>query len=102
VRRGAGDDFERAHLPQLAKSGKQIAFSFINEETAALREELEIEAGQLSQFWMIPVSSLLAAGQIDQQIEVSHIALAQKFVLQHGTESRRDRHREFERHIVVH
>ena len=50
VRRGAGDDFERAHLAQLAKSGKQIAFFFINEETAALREELEIEAGQISQF----------------------------------------------------
>src|SRR4029453_3620552 len=29
VRRSAGDDFERARLHQLAKSGKQIAFSFI-------------------------------------------------------------------------
>jgi hypothetical protein len=102
VRRSAGDEFERARLHQLAKSGKQIAFSFINEETTTLREEVEIEAGQLSQFWMIPISPSLALGEIDQQIQVSHIALAQEFVPQHGAESRRDRHCEFEWHAIAH
>src|SRR5919106_1235973 len=76
VGRGAGDDFESARLPQLAKSGKQIALPFIDKKTLAFREELEIEAGQLSQFSLRTISFFLPLCQIDQEIEVSHIALA--------------------------
>ena len=32
---------------------------------------------------------------------MTHIALAQQFVLQHGAECRRDRHRELERHAII-
>ena len=33
---------------------------------------------------------------------MAHVALAQKLVLQHRAQGRRERHGEFERHIVVH
>ena len=101
VRGGAGDDFKRARHAQLAKSGKQITFPFIDKETPANRKNVEIEAGQLLKFLMMTISPSLAHGEIDQKIEVPHVALAQKFILEHGAERRRYRHGELERHTVV-
>src|SRR5437867_9788598 len=51
---------------------------------------------------MIPISFSLAGYEIDQKIEMAHVALAQKLVLQHRAQGRRERHCEFERHVVVH
>ena len=91
---GAGDDFERARLSQLAKSGKQITFPFIDKETPACGKNIEIKFGELTQFWMITISLSLTHGEIDQKIEVPHVPLARKFILEHGTERRRYRHGE--------
>ena len=102
MRGGAGDNFEPTRLLQLAKSRKQITFPFINEETAACRKNVEIEAGQLLKFLMIPIPFSLARGEINQKIEMLHVALAQKLIPEHGAERGRYRHRELEWHTVVH
>src|SRR5207237_5746610 len=43
-----------------------------------------------------------AQREIDQKIEMPDVALTQKFVSQHRAKSRRERHREFKRNVVVH
>src|SRR5947209_1615577 len=51
---------------------------------------------------MISISSLLTPSEIDQKIEMAHVALAQQFVLQHRAQRWRKRRRDLERHVVVH
>src|SRR5205807_7654653 len=62
----------------------------------------EIEVGELAKLRMFAVPLLLTGGEVHQIIEMPHITFAQKPVLKHRAQRWRERHREFERHRVVH
>ena len=102
VRRGAADDFESAGFLQFTKGGDQIAFPFLNKKPTAFRKQIEIKSRQLPQLLVISISFLLPPGQIEQKIDMLHVTLAQKLVLQHRAKRRRNRHRELERDGVAH
>ena len=48
------------------------------------------------------ISFLFAGGEVDQLIEMANVALAQQRILQHRAQGWRERHRELERHFVIH
>ena len=50
---------------------------------------------------MFTISLPLARSKIDQELEMSHVTVAQQRVLKHGAERRCNRHREFELHSIV-
>ena len=77
MRGGAANDFKGARFPQLAKSGEQIAFPLLDKETLSIGKQVEIKLGQLSQFGIIAIPFSFAFCQIDQKIEMTHVALAQ-------------------------
>ena len=87
---------------QFAKGAEQIAFPFIDKKTQAPGKQFEIKLGEAAQFRMIAISFSLSFRQIDQKIDVAHIALAQQIVVQHRGERWRDRDRQFKRHAIVH
>src|SRR5262249_51651952 len=64
--------------------------------------ELEIKVSEFAKLWILTVPLLLARCEIDQHVEVPHITLAQKLIFEYGAQRWRQRHREFERHRVVH
>ena len=84
VRGGARDDLKCACSLQLSERREQIAFPFIDKKTTAFGKQAEIESRQLSQPDMMTIAFSFALCQIDQEIEMSHVTLAQKRVLQHG------------------
>src|SRR5437660_1350565 len=51
---------------------------------------------------MFAISLLFARSQIDQKLKVPDVTLAQKLILKHRGQRRRNRHREFEGHSIVH
>ena len=61
----------------------------------------EKKISELAQLRIIAVSLLFACGEIDQKIEMPHVALAKQLVLQHRAERRRDRHGKLNRHMIV-
>src|SRR5207244_7099569 len=98
---GAADDLARASVTQLSKRREQIAFPFIDKEPAAGRKQFEVKLCQLGQLGLVEVTFSLAQREIDQKIYMPDVALAQKFVLQHRAQRWGERHREFERNLVV-
>src|SRR6267378_4737750 len=97
--RRAADDFECTRVAQLSKCSEQIAFPFINEEPAALRKQFEVELAQFGQLRLVAISFSLTRREIDEKVKMPDVALAQKIVLQHRAQRRRERHRELERHV---
>ena len=61
----AGDDFECARVSHFAKDREQIAFPFIDKDTTALREQLEIKVCELAKLRMIAIPLLFALREID-------------------------------------
>jgi hypothetical protein len=102
VRGGAADDFQHTAVSKLPKRREQIAFPFIDKETPACAEKVEIELRQLSEFGLFLVSFSLTRCEIDQKINMPNVTLAQKLILQHRAKCWRERHRELERHVIVH
>ena len=100
--RGAGDDFEHAGFSQLPKRGQQIAFPLLDKEAPTFRKHFEIEFGELVKLRLIPAALDFASCEIEQKIDMSHVTLAQKVVLQHRAKRRRDGHGEPERDGVAH
>src|SRR5258705_7925946 len=96
-----GDDFKRAAFPQFAKRGKQIAFVFIDKETPGFAKYFEIKFCEVAELWVIAVPFLFTVSEIDQEVEMPHVAFAKQFVLQHCAERRRDRHGQLERHTLI-
>src|ERR1051326_1153386 len=56
----------------------------------------------MAKLGMLAIPPLFARGEINEPIEVPLITLAQKRILEHRAERWRKRHREFERHSVIH
>ena len=50
-----GDDFKPAAFPQFAKSGKQIAFAFIDKETPGFAKYFEIKVCEVAELWVIAI-----------------------------------------------
>src|SRR5437660_11130259 len=95
--RGAGDDFEHAGFSQLAKRGQQIAFPLLDKEAPTFRKHFEIEFGELVKLRLIPAALDFASCEIEQKIDMSHVTLAQKVVLQHCAMRRREGNGETDR-----
>ena len=102
VRRGAGDDLQHACLAKFIELREQIALPNIDKEPAAFAKMIEIELRERAQLFVFPVALEFALRELDQKIDMSHVTLAQKIVLQHRAKRRRDRHRELERDSVAH
>jgi hypothetical protein len=51
---------------------------------------------------MFAISLLFTRRKIDQKLKVPDVTIAQKLILEHRGKRRRNRHREFERHSIVH
>src|SRR5262249_51927486 len=102
VGRGAGDDFEHPALSQLSKRREQVAFPFVDKEAAARTKEFKVKLRKRRQLGLILISFSLTRGQIDQEIEMPDVTLAQKFVQQHRAERWREGHGKLERNVVVH
>src|ERR1700756_4505880 len=96
-----GDDFKRAGFPQFAKTGKQVAFAFIDKEAPGFAKYFEIKVCELAQLWVIAIPFLFTRSEIDQEVEMPHVTLAKQLVLQHCAERRRDRHGQLERHTLI-
>ena len=60
-----GNDFKSAAFPQFAKSGKQIAFAFIDKEAPGFAKDFEIKVRELAQRRMIAVPFPFACSEID-------------------------------------
>src|SRR5437762_4846019 len=101
MRGRAADDLERASVTQLSKRRERIAVPIIDKEPAAGRTQFEVKLCQLGQLGLVEVTFSLAQREIDQKIYMPDVALAQKFVLQHRAQRWGERHREFERNLVV-
>jgi hypothetical protein len=100
--RGAADNFEHAPFAQLPKRGQQIEFPFIDKKASGGGKELKIKLRELRELRLVLVPLSLARRKIDEKIEVAKITFAEQLVLQHRAERWRERHRELERHVVVH
>ena len=50
---------------------------------------------------MFSVSLSFARGEIDQKIEMPHVALTKQLILQHRAERRRDRDGKLKRHMLI-
>jgi hypothetical protein len=101
VRGSAGDDFERAGISQFAKKRQEITLSFIDKKRTSFAKHFEVKVWEFAKLRMIAVPILFARAEIDQIIEMLHIAFAQKIVLKHRAERWREGHREFEWNSVV-
>ncbi len=71
----AADDLERTDAEQLSKRCEQIAFPFIDEETAARRKQFKVKLRQLGELRLISISFSLTRPQVNQKIEMPHVAL---------------------------
>ena len=101
MRGSAGDDFERAGVSQFAKKRQEITLPFIDKKRASFAKDLEVKICEFAQLRMIAVPLLFARGEIDQIIQMLHIALAQEFILKHRAQRWREGHSEFEWNRVV-
>jgi hypothetical protein len=59
------NDFKSAAFPQFAKSGKQIAFAFIDKETPGFAKDFEIKVRELAHRRVIAISFPFTRGEID-------------------------------------
>ena len=99
--RGGSNDFKGATGSQFAKRGKQIAFASIHKEALGFAKDFRIKVCQLMKPRMFAVSLSFARGEIDQKIEMPHIALTKQLILQHRAERRRDRDGKLKRHKLI-
>ena len=70
-----GNDFQATVLLQFAKSGKQIAFAFINKEAAGLVKTFEIELRELTQCRMFTAPLSFARSEINQSVQMPDVTL---------------------------
>ena len=96
-----GDDFKRAAVPQFPKRGQQIALVFIDKETPGFVKYFEIKVCEVAELWVIAIPFLFTLSEIDQEVEMSHVAPAKQLVLQHCAERRGDRHGQLEQHALI-
>src|SRR4029077_17451598 len=61
----------------------------------------EIKVCEVAEPWVIAIPFLFTVSEIDQEVEMPHVALAKQLVLQHCAERRRDRHGQLERHTLI-
>src|SRR4029450_13088064 len=101
MRSGGGDYFKSTAFAQFAKRAKQIAFAFIDKEALGFAKDFRIKICELANLRAIAVPFSFTRSEIDQQIEMLHVTLAQKPILKHRAEGRRDRHGELERHTLI-
>src|ERR1700730_2596434 len=101
MRGGTADDFECARLSQLSECCEQIAFPFVDKKRTGVLKHFEIEVCKLQKLRILTVTLLFARTEIDQQIQMSHVTLAQKLILKHRAERWCERHRQLERHRVL-
>src|SRR5206468_10376440 len=101
MRSGGSNDFKGATCSQFTKRGKQIAFPSIEKEALGLAKDFRIKVRQLMKPRMFVISFSFARGEIDQKIEMPHIALTKQLILQHRAERRRDRDGKLKRHVLI-
>jgi hypothetical protein len=101
VRRGRGDDLERAGFAKLPEPTEEIAFAIFNKKAPRFGEKIEIELAEFAQSHVIPVALSLPRREVNQKIDMFDVSLLQKLVLQHRAERGRDGHAELERHGIV-
>jgi len=89
-------------VSQFAKKRKEITLSFIDKKRTSFAKHFEVKVWEFANLpKMIAVPLLFARAEIDQIIEMLHIALAQELILKHRAQRWRQGHREFEWNGVV-
>ena len=62
------------------------AFVFIDKEAPGSSKDFEIKVCELAELWVIAIPFSFTRSEIDQQIEMPHVALTKQLVLQHCAE----------------
>ena len=86
MRGRACDDFQDPAVLQIPENRHKAAFPRIDKEVPASDEALEIKTGQFLELRLALGAVQLVFCQIDGAFDVSHVALLQQRIQQHGAE----------------
>src|SRR5581483_287712 len=99
--RRRSDDLQLPAVFQFTKSCKQIGFVLLDKKALGIAKHCEIKLRKLAKLRMSAVPLAFPHGEIDQQIQMPDVALAEELVLEHRAERGSDRHGELERHPLI-